>query len=111
MMMRFDVYKGGALAATLAYGIEPRYYGDAGEELAALIAGTTVVYNLWTRESALHPVSDRADWWAARIISAPLARAGFVLRPIAQRSEADARWYALARETYMPTTCKHQLLN
>ncbi len=97
MMMRFDVYKGGELAATLAYGIEPHYYGDEGAEIAALIAGTAVVYNLWTRESALHPVSDRADWWAARIISAPLARAGFVLRPIFQRTEPDARWHALAR--------------
>ncbi len=111
MMMRFDVYKDGELAATLAYGIEPHYYGDQGEEIAALIAGTAVVYNLWTRESALNPVSDRADWWAARIISAPLARAGFVLRPIFQRAEPDARWYALAREPALPVPCGRQILD
>lgn len=105
MMMRFDVYKGGALAATLVYGIEPHYYGAEGEEIAALIAGTAVVYNLWTRESAAHPVSDRADWWAARIISAPLARAGFVLRPSFQGTEPDACWYALARERALPAGC------
>ena len=110
-MMRFDVYKGGALAATLAYGIEPHYYGDEGEEIAALIAGTAVVYNLWTRESALNPVSDRADWWAARIISAPLSRAGFILRPIFQGGEAEVQWYALAHETLFPVTCRPPVLN
>lgn len=99
-MMRFDVYKGGALAATLSYGIDPHYYGDEGQEIAALIAGTVVVYNLWTRESALNPDIDRADWWAARIISAPLARAGFVLRPIFPCLEPDTRRHALAHEQY-----------
>ncbi|HEY8601326.1 MAG TPA: hypothetical protein VIL85_23060 [Thermomicrobiales bacterium] len=105
MMMRFDVYKGGELAATLAYGVEPHYYGTEGAEIAALIAGTAVVYNLWTRESATDPASDRADWWAARIISAPLARAGFVLRPIFQRVELDAGRCALAHEAATPATC------
>jgi hypothetical protein len=103
-MMRFDVYKGGALAATLAYGIEPHYYGDEGQEIAALLAGTAVVYNLWTRESALNPDSDRADWWAARIISAPLARAGFILRPIFPCVDRDARWHAFSQETVSPRT-------
>ncbi len=79
--MRFDVYKGEELAATFVYGAVPRYYGLCGREIATLIAATPVIYNLWTQESDASPDYERADWWAARIISAPLARAGFVLRP------------------------------
>lgn len=80
--MRFDIYKGEQLAGTFVYGTPPRYYGAIGDELANLFATTSIVYNLWTREAAPPPTDERADWWAARIISAPLARGGFVLRPI-----------------------------
>lgn len=80
--MRFDIYKGEHLAATFVYGLPPRYYGALGDELANLFAATPIVYNLWTREAAPAPTSERADWWAARIISAPLSRAGFALRPV-----------------------------
>lgn len=78
--MRFDVYKGGDLAATFVYGTAPRYYGACGQEIAALIEVTPVIYNFWTRETDVCPVTERADWWASRIICAPLAKAGFVLR-------------------------------
>lgn len=79
--MRFDIYKEDQLAATFVYGAAPRYFGPVGKEIKALIDGTTIVYNLWTQETGRAPAGERADWWAARIISAPLARAGFVLRP------------------------------
>ncbi len=78
--MRLDIYKDNALAATFVYGAAPRYYGQHGEHLADLLDGHAVVHNLWTQETNLAPVPDRADWWAARIISAPLSRAGFRLR-------------------------------
>ena len=78
--MRLDVYKGEELAATFVYGAAPRYYGLCGREIATLIETTPVIYNLWTQECDASPAYERADWWAARIISAPLARAGFVLR-------------------------------
>lgn len=80
--MRFDIYKGEQLAATFVYGRAPRYYGDCGEEFAALLATVPIVYNLWTGEAESAPPCERADWWAARIISAPLCRFGFALRPI-----------------------------
>ena len=92
--MRFDIYKGEKLAATFVYGAAPRYYGACGDELAALFAGTPVVYNLWTREVAPAPAEERADWWASRIISAPLARAGFALRPIQRPIGWDFEWMA-----------------
>jgi len=90
--LRFDVYKGEELAATFVYGAAPRYYGLCGREIATLIDATPVVYNLWTRESDTCPAVERADWWAARIISAPLARAGFVLRPQCARSDSASWW-------------------
>lgn len=96
--MRFDIYKGDELAATFVYGDAPRYYGATGEEIAALIADTPVVYNLWTRETVPAPTSERADWWAARIISAPLARAGFALRPIFRRVESETGGYVAGCE-------------
>lgn len=79
--MRFDVYKDGELVATFIYGTAPRYYGIWGQQIATLIETNTVVYNLWTGETDSCPTPQRADWWASRIISAPLAKAGFVLRP------------------------------
>ena len=80
--MRFDIYKGEQLAATFIYGCSPRYYGANGDELAALFATMPIVYNLWTGEAESAPPCERADWWAARIISAPLGRSGFALHPI-----------------------------
>lgn len=81
--MRFDIYKGEQLAATFIYGRSPRFYGASGDELAALFATVPIVYNLWTGEAESAPLCERADWWAARIISAPLCRSGFALRPVA----------------------------
>lgn len=101
--MRFDIYKGDELAATFVYGNAPRFYGATGEEIAALIAGTAVVYNFWTRETELAPTTERADWWAARIISAPLARAGFALRPIFRGGEAATGSYGVDREDCLAT--------
>ena len=92
--MRFDIYKGEELAATFVYGEKPRYFGAPGDELAVLLATTPVVYNLWTREAALAPPAERADWWASRIISAPLARSGFALRPIQRPIGWDFEWIA-----------------
>ena len=68
------------LAATFVYGAAPHFYGPHGQQVAALIDGNAVVHNLWTQETHVAPLPDRADWWAARIISAPLNRAGFRLR-------------------------------
>lgn len=90
--MRFDVYKGEKLAATFIYGAAPRYYGPCGREIATLIESTPVIYNLWTQEYATNPAVERADWWVARIISAPLARAGFVLRPHGIQIEPNSWW-------------------
>lgn len=90
--MRFDIYKGEELAATFVYGAAPRYYGPVGHEIASLIEATPVVYNLWTQESRPSPAVERADWWAARIISAPLARAGFVLRPRCVPPDTSSWW-------------------
>ena len=78
--MRLDIYKDSSLAATFVYGAAPHFYGPHGQQVAALIAGNAVVHNFWTQETHVAPVPDRADWWAARIISAPLNRAGFSLR-------------------------------
>lgn len=78
--MRLDIYKDSVLVATFIYGASPRYFGSEGERLADLIAANAVVHNLWTQETNLAPVPDGADWWAARIICAPLARSGFRLR-------------------------------
>ncbi len=80
-MIRFDIYKADQLAATLIYGDAPCYFGPEGEECATLLASTPMIYNLWTGECATEPYSERADWWVARIISTPLVRAGFTLRP------------------------------
>jgi hypothetical protein len=88
--LRFDVYRGEELAATFVYGATPRYYGPGGREIAILIEATPVIYNLWTQEAHVSPAVERADWWAARIISAPLARAGFVLRPHCPRAETNS---------------------
>lgn len=101
--MRFDVYKGEELAATFVYGAAPRYYGLCGREIAILIEATPVIYNLWTQESHPSPAVERADWWAARIISAPLARAGFVLRPRCARSEPSSWWRARAQKAHTDT--------
>ena len=90
--MRFDIYKGEQLAARLEYGAAPQYYGGMGREIAALIAANPVVYNLWTAEVSPQPPLDRPDWWAARIFSAPLARAGFVLRPVWSRPRAPEEY-------------------
>lgn len=92
--MRFDIYKGEELAATFVYGTAPRYYGACGDELAALFETTSIVYNFWTREVAPAPAEERADWWASRIISAPLARGGFVLRPIQRPVGWEFDWAA-----------------
>lgn len=86
--MRLDIYKDDALAATFVYGAAPRFYAPHGEQVEDLIARNIVVYNFWTHESDFAPVPERADWWVARIISAPLARKGFRLRvgPLADDS-------------------------
>ncbi len=78
--MRLDIYKDETLAATFVYGAAPNFYGPNGQQIAELIAANAVVHNLWTQETDIAPLPDRVDWWAARIISAPLARAGFRLR-------------------------------
>src|SRR3954468_21046786 len=78
--MRLDIYKDSSLAATFVYGAAPHFYGQHGQQVAALIAGNAVVHNIWTQETVVAPLPERADWWAARIISAPLGRAGFQLR-------------------------------
>jgi hypothetical protein len=78
--MRLDIYKDSSLAATFVYGAAPHFYGQHGQQVAALIAGNAVVHNIWTQETVVAPLPERADWWAARIISAPLSRAGFRLR-------------------------------
>lgn len=78
--MRLDIYKDATLAATFIYGAAPSFYGTNGQQIADLIAANAVVHNLWTQETDIAPLPDRVDWWAARIISAPLARAGFRLR-------------------------------
>ncbi len=95
--MRFDIYKGEHLAATFVYGLPPRYYGALGDELANLFAATPIVYNLWTREAAPPTTSERADWWAARIISAPLSRAGFALRAVQWPVDRELVWEAVGR--------------
>jgi hypothetical protein len=87
--MRFDIYKDEQLAARLEYGAPPQYYGGSGREIAALLAATRMVYNLWTAESSPPPLLERADWWAAQIFSAPLARSGYRLRPVWRRSRAS----------------------
>lgn len=96
--MRLDIYKDDRLGASFVYGAAPRYFGHEGREIEALIAATPVVYNLWTQEAHPEPASERADWWAARIISAPLARAGFVLRPVWGRVEPTMRRCIVVRE-------------
>jgi len=96
--LRFDVYKGEELAATFVYGAAPRYYGLCGREIATLIEATPVIYNLWTQESDVSPVVERADWWAARIISAPLARSGFVLRPRCAHADSASWWRVQVRK-------------
>ena len=96
--MRLDIYKDDRLAASFVYGSAPCYFGREGREIEALIAATPVVYNLWTQESNAKPAADGADWWAARIISAPLARAGFVLRPVWGRVEPAMRRCVVVRE-------------
>lgn len=96
--MRLDIYKDERLAATFVYGAAPCYYGRDGREIEALIAATPVTYNLWTQEAHAQPSAERADWWAARIISAPLARAGFVLRPVWGRIEPAMRGCVVVRE-------------
>ncbi len=101
--LRFDVYRGGELAATFVYGAAPRYYGPYGREIATLIEATPVVYNLWTQESHVDPCVERADWWAARIISAPLAQAGFVLRPLYARSAHNPWWHTRLRKPHTGT--------
>jgi hypothetical protein len=78
--MRLDIYKDSALAATFVYGAAPHFYGPHGQQVAALIDANAVVHNIWTQETVIAPTPERADWWAARIISAPLNRAGFRLR-------------------------------
>ena len=78
--MRLDIYKDETLAATFVYGAAPDYYGTNGQQIADLIAANAVVHNLWTQETNIAPLPERADWWASRIISAPLARSGFQLR-------------------------------
>ncbi len=85
--MRLDIYRDERLAATFVYGVAPRYYGHDGAEIAALIDTTPLVHNWWSGE--LHARAGGvgvdqagADWWMSRIISAPLARAGFMLRPV-----------------------------
>lgn len=77
--MRFEIFKGEQLAASLEYGWPPAYHGPVGRQIAELIASNEVVYNLWTQEMGAGTLADTPDWWASRIISAPLARAGFVL--------------------------------
>lgn len=103
--MRFDVYKGEELAATFVYGAAPRYYGLCGREIATLIEATPVIYNLWTQESDVSPIVDRADWWAARIISAPLARAGFVLRPHCAHDDSASWWRVQLRKRQARPLC------
>lgn len=96
--MRLDIYKDDRLAATFVYGAAPCYFGREGREIEALIAATPLTYNLWTREMHAEPASERADWWVSRIISAPLARAGFVLRPVWGRVEPKMRRCVVVRE-------------
>lgn len=84
--MRLDIYRDEQLAATFIYGAAPRYYGDCGAEIATLIAATPVTHNWWTRESQERSARGGIDWWVARIISAPLARAGFRLCPVIART-------------------------
>lgn len=84
--MRLDIYKDDALAATFVYGADPLFYAPYGHQVEDLIDTNAVVYNFWTQEANVAPVPDRADWWAARIISAPLARSGFRLRIKEDRS-------------------------
>ena len=48
--MRIEVYDGDTLAATFSYGQRPRYYGDAGRRVRALVDRPHQVYNLWTGE-------------------------------------------------------------
>jgi hypothetical protein len=101
--LRFDVYKGEELAATFVYGAAPRYYGPGGREIAILIEATPIIYNLWTQELHVSPTVERADWWAARIISAPLAQAGFVLRPRCAHSEPSSWWRMRMQKAHAST--------
>ena len=78
--MRIEVYDGDTLAATFSYGQRPRYYGDAGRRVRALVDGPHQVHNLWTGECSTRPGSRRVDWWAANIFSAGLREAGFQVR-------------------------------
>lgn len=94
--MRLDIYKDDALAATFVYGADPLFYGQHGQQLEAIIASNVVVYNLWTQEANTSPVPPGADWWAARIISAPLARSGFRLRLDRLADEGHRKRRALA---------------
>ena len=75
--MRLDVFKGDDLVAAFEYGKHRSYYGAPGRQVKALIERPHCARNLWTGETMRRPATDRPDWWAANILSAGLAGAGF----------------------------------
>lgn len=83
--LRSDVYRGEGLAATFMHGAALRYGGLDDRAIAPPIATTPISYDLWTQETDESPASEWADRWAARIIGASLAQAGFVPRPLCAR--------------------------
>lgn len=86
--LRSDVYRGEGLAATFMHGAALRYGGLDDRAIAPPIATTPISYDLWTQETDESPASELADRWAARIIGASLAQAGFVPRPLCAPNRA-----------------------
>jgi hypothetical protein len=77
--MRLEVYHGRVLAATLEYGGEPRYHGEAGARVRALLEAPRAVANPWTGETAGGQRADTPAWWLASALAAGLGPAGFAL--------------------------------
>jgi len=75
--MRIDVYKDRQLVATFVPDAAPIYRGAAGQQVRALVEAPPASHNRRTRETTVSPPDRDPDRWAATILHAGLALAGF----------------------------------
>ena len=95
--MQIVVYDEQHLAALLAYGQPPIYYGVVGQRVQALVERDFYFRNQWTGEVSARRRADTPDWWASTILGAWLGAAGFrleasglpTLRPVPRLAVTD----------------------
>ena len=73
------VYRGHQLAAAFVCGFPPRYCGEAGERVRALVESDHLRYNPWELDVRDGGLYHDTPWWflASVLLGSGLGRAGF----------------------------------